>query len=92
MRTHNAVRCTTATAKQRSSSHLRLLTLHADEQQVGCQLSPVSLGLLLVDPVPVETKEVENNLLPNCVVQGLLQIDSWKKSDIQNAYDFRSCS
>lgn len=50
------------------------LTLHAYEQQVGCQLSPVSLGLLLVDPVPVETKEVNNNLLPHCVIQGLLQI------------------
>ena len=53
----------------------RALTLHADEQQVGCQLSPASLGLLLVDPVPVETEEVNNNLFPHCVIQGLLQID-----------------
>lgn len=49
-------------------------TLHAYEQEVGCQLPPVSLGLLLVDPVPVEPKKVENDFVPNCVVQGLLQI------------------
>lgn len=53
-----------------SSDH----TLHANEQKVGCQLSPVSLGLLFVDPVPVKTEEVKDNLLPYCVIQGLLQI------------------
>lgn len=50
------------------------LTLHAYEQQVGCQLPPVSLGLLFVDPVPVKTKKVKNNFVPYCVIQGLLQI------------------
>lgn len=57
--------------------YVRTLTLHANEQQVGCQLPPAPLGLLLVDPVPVETKEVNNNLLPYCVIQGLLQIYPW---------------
>lgn len=52
--------------------YVRSLTLHAYEQQVGCQLPPVSLGLLLVDPVPVKTEEVKNNLFPYCVIQGLL--------------------
>lgn len=66
---------------------LEFLTLHAYEQQVRCQLSPVSLGLLLVDPVPVETKEVNNNLLPYCVIQGLLQIyssNAWKRRPEKN--------
>lgn len=52
----------------------RHIALHAYEQEVGCQLSPASLGLLLVDPVPVKTKKVNNDLLSYCVVQRLLQI------------------
>lgn len=74
MRTRIILNCTTETVKLHSLLYVRYLTLHAYEQQVGCQLSPVSLGLLFVDPVPVETKEVKNNLLPYCVIQGLLQI------------------
>lgn len=68
---------------------VRSLTLHAYEQQVGCQLSPVPLGLLLVDPVPVETEEIENNLLPYCVVQGLLQIypEMHEVIHMQNAWN-----
>lgn len=44
------------------------LTLHANKQQVGRQCSPVSLGLLFVDPVPIETKKIDNNLLSYCVI------------------------
>ena len=50
------------------------LTLHAYEQQIGRQLSPVPLGLLLVNPVPVESQKVHHDLPAHCVVQGLLQV------------------
>lgn len=51
---------------------LQELTLHAYKQQVGCQLAPVPLGLLFVDPVPVETKKVNDYLFSYCVIQSLL--------------------
>lgn len=59
---------------QTTVTEARSLTLHANEQQVGCQLSPVPLGLLFVDPVPVKTEKVDDNLFTHRVIQGLLQI------------------
>lgn len=50
------------------------LTFHADEQQVRGQLPPATFPLLFIDPVPVKTQEVHDNLPPDGVIECLLQI------------------
>lgn len=52
----------------------RFLTFHADEQQIGRQLPPATLSLLLINPVPVKTQEVHDNLPAHSVIECLLQI------------------
>lgn len=50
------------------------LTFHANEQQVRGQLPPATFSLLLINPVPVKTQEVHDNLPPHGVIERLLQI------------------
>ena len=52
----------------------RCLTFHAYEQQIGGQLPPATLSLLLINPVPVKTQEVHDNLPAHSVIERLLQI------------------
>lgn len=52
----------------------RFLTFHANEQQIGGQLPPATLSLLLINPVPVKTQEVHDNLPAHGVIECLLQI------------------
>jgi len=60
--------------KEDFSVSRKLLTFHANEQQVRSQLTPATFPLLLVNPVPVKAKEVHHNLPSNCVIQSLLQV------------------
>lgn len=50
------------------------LTFHANEQQVRGQLPPATFSLLLINPVPVKTQEVHDNLPSHGVIERLLQI------------------
>lgn len=52
----------------------RFLTFHANKQQVRGQLPPATLSLLLINPVPVKTQEVHDNLPAHSVIECLLQI------------------
>lgn len=66
----------------------KFLTFHADEQQIGGQLSPATLSLLLINPVPVKTQEIHDNLPAHSVIECLLQIQPMfpKKTPLVNVH------
>lgn len=63
------------------------LTFHADEQQVRGQLPPATFPLLFINPVPVKTQEVHDNLSTHGVIECLLQIQpTFPKKKVPSVY------